>query len=154
VAAFLVVRAGSSPAPNPLPTVVEPAVAKQQVVVPVAPPQPAKVTIKFQSDPIGAAVARQDTGEQLGVTPFEVEVLKSKDPLAIVFKKASFKEATRSIVPEKSAALEAKLEAVAPPPNRPAAKGVGKSPVKAGGAHHKGKGGKPMDEDGVLAPSF
>ena len=150
VAAFLVVRTGSSPAPNPPSTVVEPAVAKPKVAIPVAPPQPAKVTIKFQSDPIGATVARQDTGEQLGVTPFEVKILQSKDPLAVVFKKASFREATRSIVPEHSVALEAKLEAIPPPPNKPTGK-VGKSPGKG----HKGsKPGKPMDEDGVLAPSF
>jgi hypothetical protein len=115
------------------------------------------VTIKFRSDPVGAAVARQDTGEQLGVTPFEVEVSQSQFPMAVVFKKANFKDVSRSIVPVESALLDAALEASTPavlPSPHKAAKPAAKPVMgKAGGAR-RGRGGRPMDEDGVLAPSF
>jgi serine/threonine-protein kinase len=155
VAAFLVMRAGSSerpavvqpavtnpaPAPAPAPT---PAAAP-----PVVPALPSKVTIKFRSDPVGAAVARKDTGEQLGVTPFEIEVPQGKSPLAVVFKKASFKDVARSVVPEESASLDATLEAT---PSTPTA-GHSRPPRPEKPVPH-GKGHRPMDEDGVLAPSF
>ena len=152
VAAFLVVRAGSSertvqpavtnPAPVPVP-VPTPAPVPAP---PVAPPLPSKVTIKFRSEPVGAAVARKDTGEQLGVTPFEIEVPQGKSPLAVVFKKANFKDFSRSIVPEESSSLDATLEAT-PTTGRP------RPPRPEKPAPH-GKGRRPMDEDGVLAPSF
>jgi eukaryotic-like serine/threonine-protein kinase len=159
VAAFLVVRAGSTPTPNPPPPAVEPAVATPKAVPPAVAPQPAKIAIKFRSEPVGAAVARQDTGEQLGVTPFELEVAHAKDPLVIVFKKTSFKEATRSIIPEQPTSVEVTLEGIAQPSrpaDRPTGKTGAKTGAKAAGAHHgkAGKGGKAMDEDGVLEPSF
>jgi Serine/threonine protein kinase len=156
VAAFLVVRAGSNGQPvavQPPPTKPAPA-----PVPPPAPPAlPAKVTIKFRSEPVGAAVTRKDTGDQLGVTPFELEVPKGKDPLAVVFKKANFKDVSRSIVPEESGPLDATLEAATPdvptPSHRAGKPGAKSSTGKASGAR-RGKGGRPLDEDGVLAPSF
>jgi hypothetical protein len=115
------------------------------------------VIIKFSSEPIGAAVARKDTGEQLGVTPFELEIPQDKSPLAVVFKKSNYQDLSRSIVRSESGVLEATLEAAtpaAPTSARRAAKPGGKpSTGKAGGAR-RGRGGRPMDEDGVLAPSF
>jgi serine/threonine-protein kinase len=68
VTAFLVVRAGSEgPPPAVQPAVTKPAPAPAPRVPPTAPALPTKVTIKFRSEPHGAAVAREDTGEELGV---------------------------------------------------------------------------------------
>jgi len=158
VAAFLVVRAGSSGRPAAVqPAVAKPAPAPAPPTPPAPPALPAKVTIKFRSEPVGAAVARQDTGEQLGVTPFEMEVAQGKAAMAVVFKKESFKDLSRSIVPDESASLDVTLEAAPPPVHTPAQKpakiGAKSSTGKAGPTHH-GKSGRPMDEDGVLAPSF
>jgi eukaryotic-like serine/threonine-protein kinase len=162
VAAFLVVRATSNPTPTP-PQVAEPAVAKPTPApTPPAPAvQPSKVILKFHSEPAGAAVARQDNGEQLGVTPFEIEVPKGQTPLQVVFKKASYVDATRSIVPSESGALDATLKAVLPtaPVEKPAAAkpSVSKPAAPKAAAPRRGKsgrGGRTMDEDGVLAPSF
>jgi hypothetical protein len=160
VTAFLVVRASSEgppPAVQPAVSKPAPAPAPAPPVPPAAPAVPTKVTIQFRSEPVGAAVAREDTGEELGVTPFEVEVPQGRSPMPVVFKKANFKDASRSIVPSDSGFLEATLEASPPPalpPSHRAAKSAAKPPAgKADGARH-GKGDRPMDEDGVLAPSF
>ena len=156
VAAFLVVRAGSNPRPGP-PAVTNPAPTPVPPAPPAAPPLPATVTVKFRSEPVGAAVVRKDTGEQLGVTPFEIEIPQGKSPLAVVFQKADFKEVSRSIVPSDSGVLDATLEATTPavpvPSHRPGKIGAKPSTGKAG-RPHQGKSGRPMDEDGVLAPSF
>lgn len=156
VAAFLVVRAGSGGgAPTVQPAVSNPAPAPPRH--PAAAPLPAKVILKFRSEPVGAAVTRKDTGEQLGVTPFEIEVPQGNSPLAVVFKKPDFKDVPLSIVPSESGFLEATLEAatadVHATPERAAKAGPKPSAGKVGGAR-RGKGGRPMDEDGVLAPSF
>ena len=156
VAAFLVVRAGSNGgAPTVKPAVSNPAPAPTGP--PAVAPLPAKVILKFRSEPVGAAVARKDTGEQLGVTPFEIEVPQGDSPLAVVFKKPNFKDVPLSIIPSESGLLEAALEATAAPvlvpPARAGKPGAKSSTGKAGGSR-RGKGGRPMDEDGVLAPSF
>jgi serine/threonine-protein kinase len=160
VAAFLVVRATSSPAPTP-PPVAEPAVAKPapSPAPTVAPAQPSKVTIKFRSQPAGASVARHDNGEELGTTPFELEMPKGQSPLQVVFKKAGHTDTVRSIVPSESGALDATLSAVAVATDKPsAAKPAASKPAAKPAAPRKGKGGgkgaRTMDEDGVLAPSF
>jgi serine/threonine-protein kinase len=156
IAAFLVVRSGSSGQP----TTAQQAASKPApapAAPPTAPAPPAKVTIKFRSDPLGATVARNDTGEQLGVTPFEIEIPQGKSPLAVAFKKANFKDVSRSIVPDASGFLDATLEATPSPAPAPTPRTIksGAKPAtgKAGGAR-RGKNGRPMDEDGVLAPSF
>jgi hypothetical protein len=115
------------------------------------------VTLKFRSEPIGATVARKDTGEQLGVTPFEIEVPQGNSPLAVVFKKVSFKDESRSIVPQESGLLEATLEAAtspAPTPTPRTSKSGAKSATGKAVGVRRGKNGRSMDEDGVLAPSF
>jgi hypothetical protein len=155
VAAFLVVRSGSSSQPATVQQAVsKPTPAPTPPTPPQAAPAPsAKVSIKFRSEPVGAAVARQDTGEQLGVTPFEIEVPRGQSPLAVVFKKANFKDVSRSIVPQESGSLDATLEAAPSPAPMPPKAGAKVSKGKSSGAHH-GKSGRAMDEDGVLAPSF
>ena len=158
VAAFLVVRSGSSGPP----ATVQPVVSKPAPAPAPPPPEaaaapPAKVTIKFRSEPLGAAVARTDNGEQLGVTPFEIEVPQGKSPLAVVFKKPDFKDVSRSIVPQESGLLDATLEAATAPAAKPAprtAKSGAKPSAGRSGGVRRGKSGRTMDEDGVLAPSF
>jgi hypothetical protein len=156
VAAFLVVRTGSGSQPATVQKAVStpaPAPPPPQAV----PAPPAKVSIKFRSEPVGAAVARKDTGEQLGVTPFDLEVPQSQSPLAVVFKKASFKDVSRSIVPQESGLLDATLEATASPapiPTPRTARSGAKSATGKSGGSRRGKSGRAMDEDGVLAPSF
>jgi len=158
LAASLVVRMGSNERPPAVqPAVAKPTPAPAPPAPSAAPALPAKVTIEFRSEPVGAAVARQDTGEQLGVTPFEIELPQGESALAVVFKKANFKDASRSVVPKESGLLDATLEAMPPlkrtPPQRTGRTSARSSTGKASGARH-GKGGRPMDEDGVLAPSF
>jgi serine/threonine protein kinase len=160
VAAFLVVRATSTPTKAPAP-VAEAVVAKPTPPPPVAAAQPAKISIKFRSEPAGASVARQDNGEQLGITPFEVEIPKAQSPLQVIFKRAGYADATRSIIPSDPGVLDATLNAVLPPP--PAEKPAAAKPAaskpsapKASGPRRgkSGRGSRAMDEDGVLAPSF
>ena len=158
VAAFLVVRSGSSGQPATVqPVVSKPAPAPAPPPPEAAPAPPVKVIIKFRSEPLGAAVARTDNGEQLGVTPFEIEVPQDKSPLAVVFKKPNFKDVSRSIVPQESGLLDATLEAetAAVPKSlaRTVKSGAKPSTSRFGGAR-RGKIGRTMDEDGVLAPSF
>ncbi|HJX64405.1 MAG TPA: serine/threonine-protein kinase [Polyangia bacterium] len=160
VAAFLVVRTGSISQPATVQKAVStPAPAPVPVPPPLqaAPAPPAKVSIKFRSEPVGAAVARKDTGEQLGVTPFEIEVPRGQSPLAVVFKKSNFKDVSRSIVPQESGLLDATLEAAASPapiPTPRTARSGAKSATGKSGGARRGKSGRAMDEDGVLAPSF
>jgi hypothetical protein len=158
VAAFLVVRSGSSSQPATVQKAVStPAPAPVPPPPQAAPAPPAKVSIKFRSEPVGAAVARKDTGEQLGVTPFEIEVPRGQSSLAVVFKKANFKDVSRSIVPQESGLLDATLEATespAPSPTPRTARSGAKSATGKSGGARRGKSGRAMDEDGVLAPSF
>jgi serine/threonine-protein kinase len=158
VAAFLVVRSGSSSQPATVQKAVStPAPAPVPPPPQAAPAPPAKVSIKFRSEPVGAAVARKDTGEQLGVTPFEIEVPRGQSSLAVVFKKANFKDVSRSIVPQESGLLDATLEATespAPIPTPRTARSGAKSATGKSGGARRGKSGRAMDEDGVLAPSF
>jgi serine/threonine-protein kinase len=135
------------------------------VVPPAAPP---RVKLSFRSDPSGAAVLRKDTNEQLGITPFTVELPSSQTAIDFLFRKDSFGEKVETFVPAESGQLAVALVASPSPgqqpsqpgseanqdskPNtgKPAAAGHRK-PTAGGGRKH---GGHAMDEDGVLAPSF
>jgi eukaryotic-like serine/threonine-protein kinase len=141
------------------------------VVSPAPPPTPKKIRLALKSDPAGAAVLRKDTNEQIGITPFDVELAAGKTPIEFLFKRDAFRDKTESFVPEESGQLAVALVA-SPPAEKPpvvptevaptaksAAKSLTKSaarpaPVprrKPGPARH---GSRSMDEDGVLAPSF
>ena len=117
------------------------------------------------TDPAGAAVLRKDTGEQLGITPFAVEIPTSPTAIGFLFKKDNFGDKIEVFVPAESGQVAVALTATAQPeqqPSRPHAeakpdsKAGGKAPASGrrkpvGGRKH---GGHAMDEDGVLAPSF
>ncbi|HEY5281151.1 MAG TPA: serine/threonine-protein kinase [Polyangia bacterium] len=135
-------------------------------IVPPAAPQ--KVKLSFRSDPSGAAVLRKDTNEQLGITPFTVELPSSQTAIDFLFRKDSFGEKVETFVPAESGQLAVALVASPSPgqqpsqprpeANRDSKPTTGKpatagrhKPTAGGGRKH---GGHAMDEDGVLAPSF
>jgi hypothetical protein len=124
---------------------------------------PAKTVIKFGSDPAGAIVARRDTGEVLGTTPFEATLPSGKDGVEFIFRKANFEDTAMQVVPEGPVAhLAVKLiEHRAPPPPvepPPVAKiPAAKSHSRSSGAKTttKVKTPRPVDdEDGVMTPTF
>jgi len=129
------------------------------------PPTAKKVKLSFKSDPAGAAVLRKDTNEQLGITPFAVELPASQTAIDFLFKKDSFGDKIESFVLAESGQLAVALTAIPPPTQvppqasaeakpepKPAGKATPASHRKPGGGHKHG--GHAMDEDGVLAPSF
>ena len=122
-----------------------------------------KVRLSFKSDPEGAAVLRKDTGEQLGTTPFAIEIPASQASIGFLFKKDRFEDKTESLVPSVSAQLAVALKAM--PQTTPAAPApvldVQKEVQPAARTTRKRRPatirkhvGHTMDEDGVLAPSF
>ncbi len=136
---------------------------------PTHPVAPEKVKITFSSEPAGAKVVRKDTGQELGITKFEADIAQGKDAIEFVFRKDGFEDKTMSLVPEGSAELAAALKSVKPAhepvaESTPRPTGVGKTgggKAAAGGKGGKSKGvssgkktNKPLDEDGVLEPSF
>jgi serine/threonine-protein kinase len=143
---------------------------EQREATAVVSPTPAPKTVRLavKSDPVGAAVLRRDTNEQIGITPFDVELAASKIPIELVFKKEAFRDKTESFVPEESGQLAVSLvanPAAAEPPvalptevapsARPAGKAAAKpGPVARRRAAPARHGRRAMDEDGVLAPSF
>jgi hypothetical protein len=116
----------------------------------------------LRSDPPGATVLRADTNEQLGITPFDLQLAPSTTPIELLFKKGSFRDKSEFFVPEESGQLEVSLIPDAPEeapdraghPATPPAKQTAKQPPvvrrKPGATWRR----QPTDEDGVLAPSF
>ena len=92
----------------------QPPAPQSAVVAPHQAETPQKVKIRFTSAPAGAQVTRSDDGKVLGTTPFHLELPYSKEPMALVFKKASFKDATLTLIPETSAPLTTTLIPEAP----------------------------------------
>jgi serine/threonine-protein kinase len=131
---------------------------------PVALPVVAKtVKISFQSVPAGADVLRKDNGEQLGVTPFVLELPVDKTSVDVIYKKDEFKEETRSYVPETAQIIAVTLTPVPPQvietptkvESKPQpAKTAIKAPSKRSPVSKERRTNRILDEDGVLAPSF
>jgi hypothetical protein len=124
---------------------------------------PLKVKLNFKSDPAGAVVLRKDTNEQLGVTPFDVELPASEAPIDFLFQKEAYREKIEPFAPRESGQVAVTLVAnPAPAPERPAphseAKAAPGPKANQAGRHKPPTGrkrsGHAMDEDGVLAPSF
>jgi serine/threonine protein kinase len=153
LAAFLFTHNGSSEIDN--------RPAEKSPTAAVA-PVPKKVRLSLKSEPTGAEVLRKDTREKLGVTPFTTELLASEAPIDFLFKKESFQERTESFVPSESGQLAVVLAPAlpVPEPGRPQAEAAtevktAKAPPPARRKPTPRKRpGHPMDEDGVLAPSF
>ncbi len=133
--------------------------------VPVPTPAPATVKVAFTSEPAGATVSRVDTGKIVGTTPFDLELAHGTAPVEFVFKKESFEETRATVVPDSPGQLTAALKGEAAPAQPIAAEATRKPAARSssgktsGGKNHAAKtghkpGGKPIDEDGVLEPSF
>jgi len=125
------------------------------------PAAPRRVGLSFSSEPAGATVMRKDTGEQLGITPFSTEVPAGETAIDFLFQKDSYQDKTESFVPTEPGQIAASLVANPPPAPEPAAKPskrtsrVGAKP--AAPARRRSPAARrrtPVDEDGVLAPSF
>jgi eukaryotic-like serine/threonine-protein kinase len=121
---------------------------------------PKKVRLAFKSDPAGAAVLRKDTNEQLGVTPFDVELPAGKSAIEFLFKKETFRDKSESFVPDESGQLAVSL-VPAPPPEKPPVAPAAIAPVERPASRPVVRrrptprhSPRSMDEDGVLAPSF
>ena len=135
---------------------------KPAAAVATAPVVTKMVKLSFKSDPAGAAVLRRDTNEQLGVTPFSVDLPEGKNPIEFLFKKDTFREKIESFVPADSGQIAVALitnPTVAATPQPPRVEAKQDTGGKAGPAGRRKmpavrKHGRAMDEDGVLAPSF
>jgi serine/threonine-protein kinase len=139
----------------------EPAAVVAPAPVPTPDPTPKKVRLGFKSDPAGAAVLRKDTSEQLGITPFDVELPAGKTAIEFLFKKESFRDKSESFVPDESGQLAVSLvPAPAPekPPVVPTIAPIAKPTPRPSPAIKRRPSprhpSRSMDEDGVLAPSF
>jgi serine/threonine-protein kinase len=132
----------------------------------VAPPEtPKTVKLSFKSAPAGAVVLRKDTNEQLGITPFIIELPFSETSINFLFTMDRYGDKVASFVPTKSGQVVVALEAPPlpeqdPPPPRleakPEIEPIAARPAtrrKPISQDHK-RAGHAMDEDAVLAPSF
>jgi serine/threonine protein kinase len=137
-------------------------------VGPKPPPAPKKIRLTLKSDPVGARVLRKDTNQQLGITPFDIELPASKTPVEFLFTKEAYRDKVESFVPEESGRLAVALVANPPPPEKApppaaappakaakAAKAASRSSASARRrASRSHRSTRSLDEDGVLAPSF
>ncbi|MCG5055476.1 MAG: protein kinase [Myxococcales bacterium] len=171
-AAFLLLGRGPSGPPASA-TVTPPAAETQaEANAEAAPDVPELVTVMFRSEPSGATVSRNDSGERLGTTPFQLEFPKGKEAIAFAFDKEGYETQTMTLVPDLSAKLAASLvkEAEKEAP-KDAAKEPGRRPVavtrpgrgSTGSRNDKGTEAPPpkptkprttVDEDGYLSPGF
>jgi tRNA A-37 threonylcarbamoyl transferase component Bud32 len=136
---------------------------------PQQPAPPAQQTvIRFDSIPLGATVTHN--GQVLGTTPFEHTVPSGSTTLEFSFSKAGFETRTSTLVPQAPTAnLATTLIAEAPPPPIPtpppavdpdkgkplrASRPAASRPRQPPAAKPTKKPAKPVDEDGVLDPSF
>jgi hypothetical protein len=100
---------------------------------------------------MGAEVLRKDTGTKMGTTPFDIELPYGKDPVPVVFKKDKYQDRPLSVIPDQGGQVAAELDEVPPAPTAAKRPKGGRPAVSR---HHSRTPKQPMDEDGVLAPSF
>jgi serine/threonine protein kinase len=134
---------------------------QKAAVTATTPAKPKKVRLTFKSDPVGAAVVRKDTSEQLGTTPFTVELAAGNKAIEFAFRKDTYREEAVTFVPTESGKIAVALVAEPPPaPERPPARVEPKTNRETRSASRRRsppvrkRVGRPMDEDGVLAPQF
>jgi hypothetical protein len=102
------------PAPAPAPTPPAP--------VPTPPPAPARVTIKLDSDPIGADVYRMPQGVRIGTTPLVYPMDAIDGEMVLIVKKRGFTDLQLAVPADKDSAQTVKLASAA---SRPHGKGSG-----------------------------
>jgi eukaryotic-like serine/threonine-protein kinase len=151
VALLVVPKSHDKPAPAPQAAAPAPAPAAIAPAPPVAPPAAKTVTLRFEAEPEGAHVFAKKDGKDLGESPVELQLPKSAEPSAYLFRLAGYREVALSAKPNADRTLHVSLEKLAAP--APAASEANKHRAAAhhgGGKHSK----SPVDEDGLATPSF
>jgi tRNA A-37 threonylcarbamoyl transferase component Bud32 len=138
--------------PSPAPT----------VVTRPMPATPKTIKLSFASDPTGATVLNKDTNQEVGVTPFSVDVPSGSVAIEYLFKKDGYNDKVESYVPAESGQIAVSLAPVPPPAKEPAearaedeprAKRAAR-PTRRKAVSARRRPERTLDEDGVLAPSF
>src|SRR5690606_28984122 len=117
--------AGSEPSSPP--QAVE---ATAPVLTPDAGPRRAaipRVKLTISSEPAGAEVFL--AGERIGRTPFEHELERGDEAIALEFRRSGFRHRTVRVTPSRDRPVSASLERI---PRRPPGKGGGKTTGKGG----------------------
>jgi hypothetical protein len=117
---------------------------------PPMPQEPAKVTIRFETDPPGAHVIDQKDGKDLGAVPLEVRLAKGSDPSKYTLRLAGYRDVPLTAKPTDDRTMHVvldKIPAAAPAP-APASE-------RRRTAHHSSSRRRSViDEDGLATPSF
>jgi len=114
---FAAMKANTDAAPPPAPVV-------------EAPKAPEEVVLEIQSNPTGARVTREDTGEVVGTTPLEVKLEKQEGAVTFRFELEGRQTLQRAVSMARNNALSVDL-AVLPPPAPVEKPAVEKAPKKA-----------------------
>lgn len=127
------------------------------IVAPAEPQAPAQVEIHFASEPAGASVIDDETGELLGSTPFSLRFERAGEARNIRFEAEGRRAERRALTLDADARVEVRLEEEpkpAPPPASPRPRRVRKTPpakvTKPTAAEPKTR--KPIDRRGVIDP--
>ncbi len=133
--------------PAPQPTVTAPSAAVETPPAPPpAPEAPAKVTIRFETDPPGAHVIDESDGKDLGKAPFEVQLDKGNDPAKYTLRLAGYRDVPLSAAPTADRTMHVVLDKIAAPAPSAADR---RRP-----ARHASHRRSVIDEDGLATPSF
>jgi serine/threonine-protein kinase len=143
----------------------------QAAETPIEAEPPRTVLVRFGSDPDGATVMSSD-GKPLGATPLSIQIPRSAAPATYVFRKPGFAPRSVSFVPNVPSSTFALLRADDPPPAATAAV-TEAPPTPARHADERTRRNhepppptaaqtsppaatppSPLDDDGILEPSF
>jgi serine/threonine-protein kinase len=140
--------------------------ATAQAAEPAVEPEPPRtVLVRFGSDPDGATVMSSD-GTALGATPLSIQIPRSGAPATYVFRKPGFAPRSVSFVPNVPSSMFALLRADEPAlPAAPAAAEATPPPARHADERLRHRHEptplppteappSPLDDDGVLEPSF
>jgi eukaryotic-like serine/threonine-protein kinase len=146
--------------PDPPPVVIQQPPPKKEE------PKDDTVHILLDSTPEGASITRAGLAAPIGKTPYELKLKKGEPSFDVLLSLEGFKPETRTVSTERDRDLLIALGKVdAPPPtNPPPTKESGRSGHGSKGSKgtggefqlmpERGKGDKPADPDGVLAPKL
>ncbi|HXU60696.1 MAG TPA: hypothetical protein VN962_03285, partial [Polyangia bacterium] len=147
---LIVVLIPKKHAPPPAPAVTASAPAQPPAPRPPAPESPAKVTIRFETDPPGAHVIDQKGGHDLGAVPVEVQLAKGGDPSKYTLRLAGYRDVPLTATPTADRTMHVVLDKVPAAAPAPAA-----ANDRHRAAHHSSSRRRSViDEDGLATPSF
>ncbi len=138
-----------------------------EATAPVAPAEPAAskmVTIRFESDPAGAHVARVTDEKDLGAVPFELKLPRAGGKPEYRFHLDGYQDQTLAVDLASDRTLKATLEKTPAAPPPPPAAGPAPSPTARAEAPHRpsqaprhtSRPARPSggDDDGLATPKF